>query len=93
MAEKVFGAPLTILSRCPMAACSEPFATPESSSLGCRRRNTSSRNGDWRRNVDTGAEDDAPILLAEIAMRRALNVGGEPPKPRRKRAKKYRIVK
>jgi hypothetical protein len=41
------------------------------------------------------AEDGAPVMLAEIAMRRALNADGsaEPPKPRRKRAKKYRIVR
>ena len=36
------------------------------------------------------AEDGAPVMLAEIAMCRALNADGtpEPPKPRRKRAKK-----
>jgi hypothetical protein len=41
------------------------------------------------------AEDGAPVMLAEIAMRRALNADGnpEPPEPRRKRAKKYRIVR
>jgi hypothetical protein len=41
------------------------------------------------------AEDGAPVMLAEIAMRRALNADGEPepPTPRRKRAKKYRIVR
>jgi hypothetical protein len=41
------------------------------------------------------AEDDTPVMLAEIAMRRALNADGEPepPTPRRKRAKKYRIVR
>jgi hypothetical protein len=41
------------------------------------------------------AEDGAPVMLAEIAMRRALNVDGKPgpPEPRRKRAKKYRIVR
>jgi hypothetical protein len=41
------------------------------------------------------AEDGAPVKLAEIAMRRALNVDGKPgpPEPRRKRAKKYRIVR
>jgi hypothetical protein len=34
-------------------------------------------------------------MLAEIAMRRALNADGDPkpPKPRHKAAKKYRIVK
>jgi hypothetical protein len=31
------------------------------------------------------AEEDAPVMLAEIAMRRALNVGGTPTEPRRKR--------
>jgi hypothetical protein len=32
------------------------------------------------------AEDGAPVMLAdEIAMRRALNVDGEPPRPREKR--------
>jgi hypothetical protein len=37
----------------------------------------------------------APVVLAETAMRRALNVDGKPgpPEPRRKRAKKYRIVR
>jgi len=41
------------------------------------------------------AEDGAPVMLAEIAMRRALGADGEPapPEPRRKRAKKYRIVR
>jgi hypothetical protein len=41
------------------------------------------------------AEDGAPVVLAEIAMRRALDVDGDPkpPKPRRKAAKKYRIVR
>ena len=41
------------------------------------------------------AEDGAPVMLAEIAMPRALNVDGKPgpPEPRRKRAKKYRIVR
>jgi hypothetical protein len=41
------------------------------------------------------AEDGAPVMLAEIAMRRALNVDGkpEPPEPRRKRAKTRRIVR
>jgi hypothetical protein len=41
------------------------------------------------------AEDGAPVMLAEIAMRRALNADGnpEPPEPRRKAAKKYRIVR
>jgi hypothetical protein len=41
------------------------------------------------------AEDGAPVMLAEIAMRRAFNADGDPkpPKPRRKAAKKYRIVK
>jgi hypothetical protein len=41
------------------------------------------------------AEDGAPVMLAEIAMRRALNVDGEPvrPGPRRTRAKAYRIVR
>jgi hypothetical protein len=41
------------------------------------------------------AEDGAPVMLAEIAMRRARNVDGKPgpPEPRRKRAKKYRIVR
>jgi hypothetical protein len=41
------------------------------------------------------AEDGAPVMLAEIAMRRALNADGDPkpPKPRRKAAKKYRIVR
>ena len=41
------------------------------------------------------AEDGAPVMLAEIAMRRALNADGgpKPPKPRRKAAKKYRIVR
>ena len=41
------------------------------------------------------AEDGAPVMLAEIAMRRALTVDGDlkPPRPRRKAAKKYRIIK
>jgi hypothetical protein len=41
------------------------------------------------------ADDGAPVMLAEIAMRRALNADGnpEPPEPRRKAAKKYRIVR
>jgi hypothetical protein len=41
------------------------------------------------------AEDGAPVMLAEIAMRRALNVDGEPVRlePHRKRPKKYRIVR
>ena len=41
------------------------------------------------------AEDGAPVKLAEIAMRRALNADGNPvpPTPRRKAAKKYGIVR
>ena len=42
------------------------------------------------------AEEGAPVMLAAIAMLRALNAGGEPPdrpEPRWKRAKKYRIVR
>jgi hypothetical protein len=41
------------------------------------------------------AEDGAPVMLPEIAMRRALNADGDPkpPKPRRRAAKKYRIVR
>jgi hypothetical protein len=40
------------------------------------------------------AEDGAPVMLAEIAMRRALNADGKPTQPesRSKAAKKYRIV-
>jgi hypothetical protein len=41
------------------------------------------------------AEDGAPIMLAEMAMRRALNADGQPVQlePRRKRAKTHRIVR
>jgi hypothetical protein len=41
------------------------------------------------------AEDGAPVMLAEIAMRRALDADGDPkpPRPRRKAPKKYRIVR
>jgi hypothetical protein len=40
------------------------------------------------------AEDGAPVMLADIAMRRALNIDGKPrpSEPRRKKAKKFRIV-
>ena len=41
------------------------------------------------------AEDGAPVIFAEIAMRRALTVDSEPesPEPRRRHARKYRIVR
>jgi hypothetical protein len=41
------------------------------------------------------AEDGAPVMLAEIAMRRALygKPKGPPPEPGRAAAKKYRIVR
>jgi len=39
------------------------------------------------------AEDGAPVMLAEIAMRRALSAEKTPPAPRRKRAKVYRVVR
>jgi hypothetical protein len=41
------------------------------------------------------AEDGAPVVLAEIAMRRALDADGDPkpPRPRRKAPKKYQIVR
>jgi hypothetical protein len=41
------------------------------------------------------ADDGAPVMLADIAMRRALNADGEPmrPGPRRKSAEKYGIIK
>lgn len=37
------------------------------------------------------AERNGIIMLAEIAMRRAINHGREPPAPRRKAVKKYKI--
>jgi len=41
------------------------------------------------------ADEGAPTMLARIAMLRALNADGEPvrPEPRRKRVKKYRVVR
>lgn len=44
----------------------------------------------------TSAEQGGIIMLAEIAMRRAINHGREPPakeEPRRKAVKRYRIVR
>jgi hypothetical protein len=70
--------------------------TPENLSRDSRRRSTISLNGRLAAAMlMQAAEDGAPVMLAEIAMRRALNADGEPepPTPRRKRAKKYRIVR
>ena len=39
------------------------------------------------------AEDGAPVMLAKIAMRRALNADGTPERPAPRRPKKYRIVR
>jgi hypothetical protein len=41
------------------------------------------------------ADDGAPVMLAEIAMRRALNAGKPGPtlEPRRKRANAFRILR
>jgi class 3 adenylate cyclase len=41
------------------------------------------------------AEDGAPVMLAEIAMRRALNTDGKPdPRaPRRKPPQKYKVIR
>jgi hypothetical protein len=42
----------------------------------------------------TVVDTEGPSMLARIAMRWALNVGKpEPPEPRRKRAKAYKIVR
>jgi len=43
----------------------------------------------------TAAEQGGIVMLAEIAMRRAINHGREPPAqaPRRKAAKRYRILR
>ena len=52
----------------------------------------------WQIAIDhlmSAAERGGIVMLADIAMRRALNHGGErpPPAPRKKAAKKYRIVR
>jgi len=41
------------------------------------------------------AEQDGIIMLAEIAMRKAINHGREPPvmEPRRKAVKRYRVIR
>jgi hypothetical protein len=53
---------------------------------------------EWRlatRILMQAGEDGMPIMLAEIAVRRALNAGkpGPTPEPRRKAAKKSKIVR
>jgi hypothetical protein len=79
-----------------MAASCSRFVTLENLSRDFRRRSTI--GPEWRlaaAMLMQAAEDGAPVMLAEIAMRRALNVDGKPgpPEPRRKRAEKYRIVR
>jgi hypothetical protein len=59
---------------------------------------TAQCRGDVRpilRLLTQAAEDGAPVMFADIAMRRALNADGEPdrPEPRRKRAKKYKVIR
>jgi len=39
------------------------------------------------------AEDRMPVMFVHVAMLKALNAGKPPPEPRRKRAKKFRIVR
>jgi hypothetical protein len=45
------------------------------------------------RELMMAADKGGIVMLAEIAMRQALNAGKPPPEPRRKPAKKYRIVR
>jgi hypothetical protein len=87
---------LTIRSPCPTAASYAPLATPATTLRACQRR--CKHRPEWQAAAEAlllVAERGGPTMFGGVGVMQALNTGKPDPEitQRRKRAKRYRIVK